>query len=168
MFNRVQIIHRVDGNNNLIINGDVVANGQLLPKMAEYLLRSYIELFSQEAQQEMRNDVNECVQKVVEQVVEKKLEEKLTEFVRPSTQWSFYTTLKGYTLSETLEQREMLVDSMIDLLQQEWNTTERLIVDSALEIIPMLTPATLSTLGLLQLRHQIIMAPIGAMIDHYL
>lgn len=167
MFDRIQKIGSVIGSNNLIINGDVVANGEILPKISTYLLRHDLEQLSQEAKADMQADAKECTQKVLEQVVEKELEEKLTEFECPSTQFAFYSTLKGYIQSETLEQREMLVDSMIDRLQENWNSIERMIIDSAIEIIPKLSPSTLSTLGLLQLRHQMTMVPIGVMLDHY-
>lgn len=167
MFDRIQNIGPVTGSNNLIINGNLVVNNEILSTIAAHLLRPEIEQLSREAGQVMQRDINECVQKILDQVLEKKLEEKLTEFSRPSTQWALYTTLKGYTISETLEQREMMVDSMIDRLQQEWNSTERLIVDSALEILPKLTPSTLSTLGLLQLRHQLFITPIGVMLDQH-
>lgn len=167
MFDRIQKIGTIIGSNNLIINGDVVANGAILTTIAPQLLRQDFERLSQEAQTEMQACVNECAQKVLQQVLEKKLEERLTEFVHPSTQWAYYTTLKGYTLSETLEQRDMMVDSMIDRIQENWDTTERMIIDTALEILPKLTPIALSTLGLLQLRHQVYVAPIGVMVDHY-
>lgn len=167
MFDRIQKIGTINGSNNLIINGDVVANGEILSKIAVQLLKQDLAVLSEEAKEEMRACANECVGKVLEQVVEKKLEEKLTEFSRPAAQWAFYATLKGYTQSETQEQRDMLVDSMIDRMQEEWNSTERMIIDAAIEILPKLTPATLSTLGLLQLRHQIVMAPIGPMIDQH-
>ena len=42
-----------------------------------------------------------------------------------------------------------------------------MIIDTALEILPKLTPATLSTIGLLQLRHQLITGPIGMMVDQF-
>lgn len=167
MFDRIQKIGTICGNNNLIINGDVVVNGDIVKTMAELLLRQDLQILSQEAREEMLTYVNECVQKILKNVLDKKLEEKLTEFARPSTQWIFYSTLKGYTQSETQEQRDMLVDSLIDRMQEGWNSTERMIIDSAINIIPKLTPSALSTLGVLQLRHQIVMSPIGPMIDQY-
>ena len=167
MFDRIQKIGTIIGSNNLIVNGDIVANRDILTTIAAQLLRQDLEILSQEAKAEMNACVNECTQKVLEQVIEKKLEERLAEFVHPSTQWAFYTTLKGYSLSETQEQRDMMVDSMIDWIQENWATTERMIIDTALEILPKLTPIALSTLGLLQLRHQLYLAPIGIMLDHY-
>lgn len=167
MFNRIQKIGSVVGSNNLIINGDVVVNDDILPTIAAHLLRPDFEQLSQEAKKEMKVDIDECVQKVLEQVLEKKLEDKLTEFSRPSTQWAFYSTLKGYTIAETLEQREMIVDSMIERIQENWDSTERLIIDTALEILPRLTPSTLSSLGLLQLRHQMYITPVGVMLDQH-
>ena len=168
MFSRIQKVGPIYGSNNLIINGDVIDNNEeKLTTIAMRLVRQEMAVLSEEAKEEMRACVNECVQKVLEQVMEKKLEEKLEEFSKPAAQWAFYSILKGYMQSETEEQREMLVDSMIDRMQQEWNSTERIIIDSAIEILPKLTPATLSTLGLLQLREQIFLAPFGTMIDLY-
>ena len=167
MFDRIQNIGLVEGSNNLFINGNIVVNDEILPTIAAHLLRPEFEMLSKEAQQVIKKDIDECVQKVLDQVVEKKLQENLTEFSRPSTQWAFYSTLKGYTISETLEQREMMVDSMIDRIQEDWNSTERLVIDTALEIIPRLNPSTLSTLGLLQLRHQLFITPIGIMLKQH-
>lgn len=167
MFERIQKIRAIYGSNNLIINGDVVANEDILARIAAIQLRPEYERLSQETMAEMKAYVDECIRKVLEQVAEKKLQEKLTEFARPCTQWAFYSTWKGYTQSETQEQRDMMVDSMIDWLQENWNSTERMIIDTALEILPKLTPATLSTLGLLQMRHQMTIAPIGVMIDQF-
>ena len=167
MFDRIQNIGKIVGSNNLIINGDVIDNDNILATVATHVMRQDLEQVSQEAREEMMACVNECTQKVAEEVVAKKLEEKLTEFSRPATQLALYSTLRGYTRSETMEQREMMVDSLIDWIQENWNTTERMIIDTALDILPRLTPATLSTIGLLQLRHQLITGPIGAMVDHF-
>lgn len=167
MFDRIQNIGTVEGSNNLFINGNVVVNDEILPTIAAHLLRPEFVILSQEAQKVVKKDIDECVHKVLEQVIEKKLQEKLTEFTRPSMQWAFYSTLKGYTISETLEQREMMVDSMIDRIQENWNSAERLIIDTALEILPRLNSSTLSTLGLLQLRHQLFITPIGKMLDQH-
>lgn len=167
MFNRIQNIGPVTGSNNLFINGNLVVNDEILPTIATHLLRPEFEVLSLEARNAMKKDIDECVQKVLEQVFEKKLNDKLTEFTRPSTQWAFYTTLKGYTISETIEQREMMVDSMIDRIQEKWDSTERLIIDKALDILPKLNPSTLSTLGLLQLRHQLFITPVGTMLDQH-
>ena len=120
MSDRIQNIGSVTGSNNLFINGNVVVNDEILPTIAAHLLRPEFEMLSLEARNVMKKDIDECVQKVLEQVVEKKLNDKLTEFSRPSTQWAFYSTLKGYTISETIEQREMMVDSMIDRILEKW------------------------------------------------
>ena len=167
MFNRIQRIGAVYGSNNLIINGDVVANGDILPAVAAHLFRPELEQLTREARKEMQDSIDECVQAVLERVVEKRLEEKLTEFSRPGTQWAFYSTLKGYSISETMEQREMMVDSMIDRIQENWDSPDRLIIDNALEVLPKLTPSTLSTIGLLQLRHQMTTAPFAFMLEQY-
>ena len=167
MFERIQYVGIVIGSNNLIINGDVIDNGKILTTVATHVMRQDLEQVSQEAREEMKACVNECTQKVAEEVVTRKLEEKLIEFSRPATQLAFYSTLRGYIRSETIEQREMMVDSLIDWIQENWNTTERMIIDTALEILPKLTPATLSTIGLLQLRHQLITGPIGMMVDQF-
>ena len=167
MFDRVQIIGSIEGDNNLVINGDVVTKDDFLTSLSTQLFRQKLEILTQEAKNEIQQTLNECCQHLLEQMIEKHLETKLPEFSRPSTQWVLYSVLQGYTISETIEQREMIVDSMIERLQEDWNSTERMIIDSAIEILPKLTPATLSTIGLLQLRHQIVTAPVGIMLDYY-
>ena len=77
MFDRIQNIGPVTGSNNLIINGNLVLNEEILPTIAAHLLRPEIDQLSQEARLVMQADINECVQKILEQVLEKKLEEKL-------------------------------------------------------------------------------------------
>ena len=74
MFDRIQNIGTINGSNNLIINGDVVANGEILTAIANQLLRQDFERVSQEAREEMQACANECVQKVLEQVLEKKIQ----------------------------------------------------------------------------------------------
>ena len=38
MFERIQVIKEVNGDNNIIINGDVTAGNEVLTKVANYLL----------------------------------------------------------------------------------------------------------------------------------
>ena len=70
MFDKIQRIGPIIGSNNLIINGDVVANSDILTTIATQLLRQDLVRMSQEAREEMQACANECVQKVLEQVVE--------------------------------------------------------------------------------------------------
>lgn len=170
MFNRIQFIGSIEGDNNLIINGDVICKDEILTvltSLSTQLFRRELEILTQEARNEIQQSINECIQCLLEQIVNKHLEKKLSEFARPNTQLAWYSVLQGYTMSETTEQREMIVDSMIERLQTDWNSTERMIINSAIEILPKLSPATLSTIGLLQLRHQMVIAPIGIMLDQY-
>lgn len=167
MFNRIQLIKEVNGDNNIIINGDVTVNDEILAKVAEQLLKTELEQLTLEARQKMQMAVNDCVVTVMKRMVDEKLLSKLIEFSNPSTQLAFYSTLKGFTISETAEQRELLVDALIERIEAHWDSTEKMILDSVLEILPKLSPKTLSTIGLLQLRHQIIYASIGFMLNHY-
>lgn len=43
MFNRIQLIKEVNGDNNIIINGDVTVNDEILAKVAEQLLKTELE-----------------------------------------------------------------------------------------------------------------------------
>ena len=167
MFNRIQNIYSISGNDNIIINGDVVIDKDVPVKIAAQLLKPELDILTLEAREEFWALVNKCVEDIIGKIVEKKLEEKIAEFAKPSTQFAFYTTLKGYAAVETVEQREMLVDSFIERTQESWDSAEKMIIDSALEILPRLTPRMLSTLGLLQLRHQITNASISFMLNQY-
>ena len=167
MFERIIKIGSITGSNNIIINGDLVFNENILSTVANHLLQSELERLSKEAREEMMAVIATCVKEVLEQVIAKNLESKLVEFAHPSVQWAFYNVLKGYTMAETQEQREMIVDSMIERMYEKWDSTEKIIIDAAIDAIPKLTPSTLSLLGLLQLRHQITKPPIGLMLNQY-
>ena len=43
MFNRIQIIKEVNGDQNIIINGDVAVEEDVLEKVAEHLLKTELE-----------------------------------------------------------------------------------------------------------------------------
>ena len=58
MFDRIQKIGPVIGSNNLIINGDVIANGDILTTIATQLLQQDFERMSQEAREEMQACAN--------------------------------------------------------------------------------------------------------------
>lgn len=167
MFDRIQNINKVIGDNNFIINGDVTVDNDVLSKVANQLLRTELDKLTAEAREMMNAAVNDCIQSVMKQIMDKKIESKLSEFSIPSTQFAFYLTLKGFSISETIEQRDILVDAFIDRIQTNWDSSEKMILDSALEILPKLSPQTLSTVGLLQLRHQLTNASIGFMLDQY-
>lgn len=167
MFDRIQNINEVIGDNNIVVNGDVTVDDEVLSKVANQLLRTELDKLTAEAREVMNAAVNECVQTVMNRIVETKIESKLLEFSKPATQFAFYSTLKGFTISETIEQRELLVDVFIERILSNWDSSEKMILDSALEILPKLSPQTLSTVGLLQLRHQLTNASIGFMLDQY-
>lgn len=167
MFIRIQNIKAVNGDNNMIINGDVTVNDEVLAKVAEQLLNTELKQLTLEARQKMQIAVNDCVQAVMKRMVDNNLQSKLIEFSSPSTQFAFYSTLKGFAISETVEQREFLVDALIERIESNWDSTEKMILDSVLEILPKLSPQALSTIGLLQLRHQIVHTSIGFMLNNY-
>lgn len=167
MFDRIQNINAIVGDNAVVINGNVTINNEALSKVAYQLLKSELDILTVEAKEQMQTRVNECVKSVLEQMVSKKLESTLSDFSMPSTQFAFYSVLKGFSAVETIEQREMLVDAFIERIQTQWDSSEKMIIDSAIEVLPKLSPQTLSTIGLLQIRHQLTNAPIGFMLHQY-
>ena len=167
MFERIQVIKEVNGNNNIIINGNVTADNEVLTKVANHLLSAELSKLTTEAKEKMNVAIKECAQTIMKRISCDQLQSKLAEFSNPSTQFAFYSALKGYSISETAEQREMLVDTFIDRIMTNWDSTEKMILDSALDVLPKLSPQTLSTIGLLQLRHQMVNAQFGFMLNHF-
>lgn len=167
MFDRIQNIQEVIGNNNIIINGDITVDCEILKKVAYQLLKTELNNLTSEAKEQMQGWVNEGVHSVLKQMVSRNIESKLSEFSSPSTQFAFYTMLKGYSYVETIEQRDLLVDAFIDRIQTNWDSSEKMIIDSALEVLPKLSPQALSTIGLLQIRHQLANVQAGFMLHMY-
>ena len=167
MFERIQVIKEVKGNNNIIINGDVTADNDVLTKVANHLLSAELEKLTTEAKGKMDAAIKECVQTIMERISSDNIQSKLAEFSNPSTQFAFYSTLKGYSISETAEQRDFLIDAFIDRIMTNWDSSEKMIIDSALDVLPKFSPQTLSTIGLLQLRHQFVNAQYGFMLNQF-
>lgn len=167
MFDRIQNIQEVIGNNNIIINGDITVDCEILKKVAYQLLKTELNNLTLEAKEQMQGWVNEGVHSVLKQMVSRNIESKLSEFSSPSTQFAFYTMLKGYSYVETIEQRDLLVDAFIDRIQTNWDSSEKMIIDSALEVLPKLSPQALSTIGLLQIRHQLVNTQVRFMLHQY-
>lgn len=167
MFERIQVIKEVKGNNNIIINGDVTADNDVLTKVANHLLSAELEKLTTEAKEKMEAAIKECVQTIMERISCDNIQSKLAEFSNPSTQFAFYSALKGYSISETAEQRDFLIDAFIDRIMTKWDSSEKMIIDSALDVLPKFSPQTLSTIGLLQLRHQLANAKYGFMLNQY-
>lgn len=167
MFDRKQHIGTVIGDYNIIVNGDVVAGNEALTRIASLLLRQELEILTKEAREQLQKTVDDCVDAVINKIGKTNLSTKLLEFSTPSTQFAFYATLKGCAISETVEQQELLVDAFIERIQEGWNSAEKMIIDSALEILPKLTPKMLSALGLMQLRHQMIKVPFGFFLNQF-
>lgn len=167
MFERIQVIKEVKGNNNIIINGNVTADNDVLTKVANHLLSAELEKLTTEAKEKMEAAIKECVQTIMERISCDNIQSKLAEFSNPSTQFAFYSTLKGYSISETAEQRDFLIDAFIDRIMTNWDSSEKMIIDSALDVLPKLSPQTLSTIGLLQLRHQLANAQYGFMLKQF-
>ena len=71
MFNRIQIIKEVNGDQNLIINGDVVVEEDVLEKVAEHLLKTELEQLTLEARQKMDIAVEDCVKTIMKRMVDK-------------------------------------------------------------------------------------------------
>lgn len=167
IFERIQNIGIVNGSGNIFINGDAILDKEILTNVAKQLLHDEFERLTAEAKSLMSAEVNECVKSVLEGMMRNHLSDKLSEFSKPSTQFAFYATLKGYSMSETVVQRELLVDAFIERIQAEWDSSEKMIVDTALDVLPKLSPQVLSTLGLLQLRHLLMSADAGFMLENY-
>ena len=167
MFDRIQNIKNVVGNNNIIINGNVVINSQILETVAFQLFKKELAILTQEANQQLTDSINECTKAIFKYVQTYHLEHTLLNLSNPSTQFAFYSTVKGFSIVETIEQKDLLVETFIERIQKEWDSIEKMIVDSALEVLPKLTPQALSLIGLFQLRHQMINASLGIMLNLY-
>ena len=155
MFERIQVIREVNGDHNIIVNGDLCCDSLALEKVAQQFLEKEIEKMTSEAQVIMRDAVHNCVTCITEKILDNHLQDKIIEFTSPAVQYAYYATLRGYAFSETIEQREFIVDAFIERIQKGWKSVDKLVLDDVLEVLPKLTPQALALLGLLQLRHQV-------------
>ena len=83
MFERIQVIKEVNGNNNIIINGDVTADNEVLTKVANHLLSAELSKLTTEAKEKMDAAIKECAQTIMKRISCEHLQSKLAEFSNP-------------------------------------------------------------------------------------
>ena len=74
MFERIQVIREVNGNHNIIVNGDLCCDNLALEKVAQTFLEKEIEKLTSEAQVVMRDAVHNCVKRIAEKILENHLQ----------------------------------------------------------------------------------------------
>lgn len=91
--------------------------------------------------------------KRLEEVVEEKVNAKINRFNEPSIQFATRKAALGYAKSGDEEQREDLIDLLIERIKVEEHTTEQNLIDEAIEVLPKLSKEALAFLVLISYRN---------------
>lgn len=132
-------------NNNGLQAKDVIA-------IVDHLVSSKLAEYSSKAQQTAHQRSQEFSVKLVEEVT-KKVMEKIDRFEEPSIQYATRVATLGYIKSGDAEQKENLVDLLIERVKAKEGTTLQQVIDQAIEVLPKLSKLSLALLVLLAYRN---------------
>lgn len=132
-------------NNNGLQAKDVIS-------IVNHLVSSKLAEYSSKAQQTALQRSQEFSNKLVEEVTNKVLE-KIDRFEEPSIQYATQVATLGYIKNGDTEQKENLVDLLIERVKAKEGTTLQQVIDQAIEVLPKLSRESLALLILLAYRN---------------
>lgn len=131
---------------NITINQGMQAS-DVVP-LVQALVKSELALYQQQAETTARERLNDFVQHL-ESTLAEKVADKIDRFNEPSMQFAAREAAVGYIKSGDINEREALVDLLIERVKEEEHTTKQMLIDEAIKILPKLSRESLAVLTLL-------------------
>lgn len=116
------------------------------------VIRQEFQIVTKEAVDKLNKLIEEFENRLIEKIAELKDQEVIAKFKEPRYQFVLHDAIKEYAQTDNEETKEDLVDTLIDRLQVDENSTERFVIEDAIKIIPKLSFALTRFLGSILLR----------------
>lgn len=131
---------------NITINqgmqaGDVVT-------LVHALVKSELALYQHQAETTARERLKDFVQQL-ESTLAEQVADKIDRFHEPSMQFATREAAVGYIKSGDINEREALVDLLIERVKEDEHTSKQMLIDEAIKILPKLSKESLAILTLL-------------------
>lgn len=139
--NSTQVIANEYHNHQGIQVGDVI-------HIVHGLVKNELEIYQQVAELKAQSRFEEF-SRSLESAIENKVADKIDKFSEPSMQYATRAATLGYIKSGDNDQKEMLVNLLIDRLKSDDQSTEQLLIDEAIQILPKLSPKCIAVLTLM-------------------
>lgn len=139
--NSTQTIANTVNNNYGIQVADVIP-------IVHGLVKAELEIYQQEAEFNAQIRFNEFT-KSLESTIERKVADKVDRFAEPAMQFATRQATIGYIKSGDLEQKDSLIDLLVERINTYERTSMQLLIDEAIQILPRLSTKCIAILTLL-------------------
>lgn len=143
-------IQQAQGNiaNILLVDGDTT-----LKDIIREVIRTELNIVTKEAYEKFNQMIEDFKNRLADEIGKlKNPQEIVDKFKEPTYQFVLHDTIKGYTQSDNEETKADLIDFLIDRLQVNGNSTERFVIEDAIQVLPKLSYALTRFLGAVLMR----------------
>ena len=112
------------------------------------LVKAEMEVYQQIAETKVRSRFDDFT-KSLESQIEAKVADKVDKFSEPGMQYAAKEATLGYIKSGETEQKDSLIDLLIERITTEERSSEQLLIDEAIQILPKLSSTCVALLTLM-------------------
>lgn len=134
-------INNINNNYNGLQIKDVVP-------LVHDLVKSELEVCKLQAENTVLHRFNEFTESL-ESELDKKVSDKISRFAEPAMQFATREATVGYLKSGDPEEREALIDLLIERVKEEERTSKQFLIDEAIKVLPKLSRENLAVLTLI-------------------
>jgi hypothetical protein len=134
-------INNINNNYNGLQIKDVVP-------LVHDLVKSELEVCKLQAENTVLRRFNEFTASL-ESELDKKVSDKISRFAEPAMQFATREATVGYLKSGDPEEREALIDLLIERVKEEERTSKQFLIDEAIKVLPKLSRKNLAVLTLI-------------------
>lgn len=134
-------IYNISNNYNGLQIKDVVP-------LVQALVKSELEVCKLQAENTVLHRFNEFTASL-ESELDKKVSDKISRFAEPAMQFAVREATVGYLKSGDPEEREALIDLLIERVKEEERTSKQFLIDEAIKVLPKLSRENLAVLTLI-------------------
>lgn len=134
-------INNINNNYNGLQIKDVVP-------LVQALVKSELEVCKLQAENTVLHRFNEFTESL-ESELDKKVSDKISRFAEPAMQFATREATVGYLKSGDPEEREALIDLLIERVKEEERTSKQFLIDEAIKVLPKLSRKNLAVLTLI-------------------
>lgn len=134
-------IYNINHNNNGLQIGDVIP-------LVQALVKSELEVCKLQAENTVLHRFDEFT-KSLESELDKKVSDKISRFAEPAMQFAAREATLGYLKSGDSEDREALIDLLIERVKEKERTSKQFLIDEAIRTLPKLSRENVAVLTLI-------------------
>jgi hypothetical protein len=171
--NRKQYIGDIDNSNVIIINGDVFVDEKVYSDIKYLLtdiLRKDFEKYSSESIEKAKSEIDKFLSALFDRLTKEqneKHEQLIERFSSPAIQENLHNSILGYITNEDEIIKDLIIEVLVDRLIIDERSTEKLVINEAINVISKLNRSTACLISLMSLRRQALIPQFSIMLESY-